>query len=171
MFYRDMFSDHIRIVRGEGVYIYDESGKRYLDASGGSNASIPIGHGVKPVIDAMVEQARKVAFVPMHLFSNEPAEVLADQIAKIAPTGLTTTWFVNSGSEAADNAVAGVAPLGSLIVGAEDDTAGATGGAEQRRHGLGQEVHVAERRYLRRGVGTQTLAQARRVTGIVERQG
>jgi len=105
MFYRDMFSEHIRIVRGEDVYIYDEFGKKYLDASGGANASIPIGHGVKPVIDAMVEQARKVAFVPMHLFSNEPAEILADEIAKIAPSGLTTTWFVNSGSEAADNAV------------------------------------------------------------------
>ena len=105
MFYRDMFSDHPRIVRGEGVYIYDEFGKKYLDASGGANASIPIGHGVKPVIDAMIEQARKVAFVPMHLFSNEPAEILADEIAKIAPKGLTTTWFVNSGSEAADNAV------------------------------------------------------------------
>jgi adenosylmethionine-8-amino-7-oxononanoate aminotransferase len=100
-----MFSEHIRIVRGEGVYIYDEFGKKYLDASGGANASIPIGHGVKPVIDAMVEQARKVAFVPMHLFSNEPAEILADEIAKITPSGLTTTWFVNSGSEAADNAV------------------------------------------------------------------
>jgi len=105
LFYRDMFSEHIRIVRGEGVYIYDEFGKKYLDASGGANASIPIGHGVKPVIDAMVEQARKIAFVPMHLFSNEPAEILADEIAKITPSGLTTTWFVNSGSEAADNAV------------------------------------------------------------------
>ena len=105
MFFRDMFSDHIRIVRGEGVYIYDEFGKKYLDATGGANASIPIGHGVKPVIDAMVEQARKVSFVPMHLFSNEPAELLADEIAKITPSGLSTTWFVNSGSEAADNAV------------------------------------------------------------------
>ena len=82
-----MFSEHIRIVRGEGIYIYDEFGKKYLDASGGSNASIPIGHGVNTVIDAMVEQARKIAFVPMHLFSNEPAEILADEIAKIAPNG------------------------------------------------------------------------------------
>jgi len=105
MFYRDMFSDHTRIVRGEGVYIYDEFGKRYLDATGGANASIPIGHGVKPVLDAMAEQARKVSFVPMHLFSNEPAEMLADEIAKITPEGVKTTWFVNSGSEAADNAV------------------------------------------------------------------
>jgi len=105
MFYRDLFKEPNRIIKGEGVYIYDQSGKRYLDATGGSNASIPIGHGVKEVIDAMLEQAQKISFIPMHLFSNEPAERLADEIAKIAPAGLTTTWFVNSGSEAADNAV------------------------------------------------------------------
>ena len=105
MFYRDLFKEPTRIIKGEGVYIYDQSGKRYLDATGGSNASIPIGHGVKQVIDAMLEQAQKISFIPMHLFSNEPAERLADEIAKIAPPGLTTTWFVNSGSEAADNAV------------------------------------------------------------------
>ena len=100
-----MFSPHTRIVRGEGVYIYDEFGKKYLDATGGANASIPIGHGVKIILDAMLEQARKISFVPMHLFSNEPAEMLADEIAKITPEGLKTTWFVNSGSEAADNAI------------------------------------------------------------------
>jgi adenosylmethionine-8-amino-7-oxononanoate aminotransferase len=104
-FYRDMFAEHVRIVRGEGAYVFDEFGKKYLDASGGSNASVPIGHGVKSVIDAMTEQARKVSFVPMHLFSNEPSEKLADEIAKVTPSDLKTTWFVNSGSEAADNAV------------------------------------------------------------------
>ena len=104
-FYRDFFRSHLKIVRGEGVHVFDEHGKKYLDASGGANASIPIGHGVIPVIDAMIEQARKVSFVPMHLFSNEPAERLCDEIAKIAPSGLTTTWLVNSGSEATDNAV------------------------------------------------------------------
>jgi len=105
MFYRDLFEEHTRIVRGEGVYIYDESGKRYLDTTGGSNASVPIGHGAKPLIEAMLEQAQKVSFVPMHLFSNESAERLSDEIARIAPQGLTTTWFVNSGSEAVENAV------------------------------------------------------------------
>jgi adenosylmethionine-8-amino-7-oxononanoate aminotransferase len=105
MFYRDMFTEHVRIVRGEGAYVFDEFGKKYLDASGGSNASVPIGHGVKSVIDAMTEQARKVSFVPMHLFSNEASEKLADEIAKVTPSDLKTTWFVNSGSEAADNAV------------------------------------------------------------------
>lgn len=88
-----------------GVYVFDESGKKYLDASGGANASIPIGHGVVPVIDAMIDQVRKVSFVPMHLFSNEPAEKVGDEIAKIAPKGLTTTWLVSSGSEATENAV------------------------------------------------------------------
>jgi adenosylmethionine-8-amino-7-oxononanoate aminotransferase len=105
LFYRDLFAKHIKITKGEGVYIYDENGKRYLDATGGANASIPIGHGVKEIADAMTRQANNVSFVPMHLFSNEPAEELAEEIAKITPDGLKTTWFVNSGSEAADNAV------------------------------------------------------------------
>jgi len=105
LFYRDLYKDHIRIVRGEGVYIYDENGKRYIDASGGSNASVPLGHLVEPVIDAMIEQARKITFVPMHLFSNEPAEKLAELISKMTPKGLNYTWFVNSGSEATDNAI------------------------------------------------------------------
>jgi adenosylmethionine-8-amino-7-oxononanoate aminotransferase len=103
MFYRDLFKKHIRIVRGNGVYIYDENGKKYLDASGGSNASITIGHGVEEVIDAMLEQAKKISFVPMHLFSNEPAESLAEQIAEVTPGNFKSTWFVNSGSEAMDN--------------------------------------------------------------------
>ena len=105
MFSRDILRPQVKIVRGEGVYIYDEFGKRYLDASGGSNAAVPIGHGVRAIIDVMAQQASKVSFVPMHLFSNEPAETLADEIAKITPKGLTTTMFVNSGSEATENAV------------------------------------------------------------------
>lgn len=105
LLYRDLFKKHVRIVRGKGVYVFDEYGKKYLDATGGANASIPIGHGVEEVIDAMLEQARKVSFVPMHLFSNQPAERLAEEIARITPEGLNVTWLVNSGSEATDNAV------------------------------------------------------------------
>ena len=73
------------------------------------------------------------------------------------------------GVEAADDAVAGIAPLGGLVVGAEDEFARTTGGAEQGRRGLRQKVEVTERSQLGRGVGAQTLAQADRVTGIVTR--
>ncbi|MBS7627206.1 aminotransferase class III-fold pyridoxal phosphate-dependent enzyme [Candidatus Bathyarchaeota archaeon] len=95
----------VRIVRGEGVYVYDEFGRRYLDASGGSNASVPIGHQAQPVIEAMLEQARKITFVPMHLFSNEPAELLAQELLKVSPPGFGSVSFVNSGSEATEYAV------------------------------------------------------------------
>jgi adenosylmethionine-8-amino-7-oxononanoate aminotransferase len=105
MFYNDLFREHIRIVKGEGVYIFDENGKKYLDATGGSNASVPIGHRVEQIINDILGQTKKVSFVPMHLFSNEPAERLAKEIAKLSPDGLKTTWFVNSGSEATENAV------------------------------------------------------------------
>jgi len=105
LFYRDLLKKQVRIVRGEGVYIYDEYGKEYLDATGGSNASVPIGHAAKTALDALTEQAAKISFIPMYSFSNEPAELLAEEIAKITPEDLKTTWFVNSGSEATDNAV------------------------------------------------------------------
>ncbi len=103
--YRDLKRAYPTIVRGEGIYLYDADGKRYIDGSGGSSAVTSIGHGVKEVADAMAEQARKVALVPMHLFTNEPIQALADLVVKFSPPGLTKVWFVSGGSEATENAV------------------------------------------------------------------
>jgi adenosylmethionine-8-amino-7-oxononanoate aminotransferase len=59
--YRDLQRGFPTIVRGEGIYLWDSAGKRYIDGAAGSSAVTNIGHGVPEVIDAMVEQARKVA--------------------------------------------------------------------------------------------------------------
>ena len=75
--YRDLGRAYPTIVRGEGVYLWDTEGRRYIDGSGGSSAVTSIGHGVQEIADAMAAQARKVAFVPMHLFTSEPLEALA----------------------------------------------------------------------------------------------
>ena len=102
--YRDLGRAYPTIVRGEGVYLWDTEGRRYIDGSGGSSAVTSIGHGVQEIADAMAAQARKVAFVPMHLFTSEPLEALAEAIAKFAPADLNRVWFVSGGSEATENA-------------------------------------------------------------------
>ncbi|MCI0583859.1 MAG: aminotransferase class III-fold pyridoxal phosphate-dependent enzyme, partial [Chloroflexi bacterium] len=102
--YRDLGRAYPTIVRGEGVYLWDAEGRRYIDGSGGSSAVTSIGHGVHEIADAMAAQARKVAFVPMHLFTSEPLEALAEAVAKFAPGDLNRVWFVSGGSEATENA-------------------------------------------------------------------
>src|SRR4051794_21095736 len=104
--YRDLNGAYPTIVRGEGIYLFDAEGNRYIDGSGGSAAVTAIGHGVSEVIEAMTAQAHKLAYAPMHAFSTEPIESFARLIAEeFAPAGLERVWFVSGGSEATENAV------------------------------------------------------------------
>ena len=93
------------VSRAEGIYLYDEQGKRYIDGSGGASCVTCIGHGVQEIIEAAEAQLRKVVFSPSHVFANQPVLELADLVAEMAPGSLNRTWFVNGGSEAVDNAV------------------------------------------------------------------
>ena len=67
-------------VSGEGVYLYDKSGKQYLDGSGGAAVSC-LGHGDRDVIEAIKAQLDKLAFAHTGFLSSEPAEELADMLA------------------------------------------------------------------------------------------
>ena len=87
-----------------GVFIYDSSGKDYLDGSGGA-MTVSIGHGVKEVLDVMRVQAEKVCFTYRAQFSNQPAEDLADALTALAPGDLNHAFFVNSGSEGTELAM------------------------------------------------------------------
>lgn len=89
---------------GKGVYLYDTVGKKYLDAASGA-VTANIGHGVAEVIDAMLEQAKKVSFVYRSQFTSEAAEKLAGKIAELTPGNLNWCFFVNSGSEATETAM------------------------------------------------------------------
>lgn len=93
-----------QISYGSGVYLYDKDGKKYLDGSSGA-VTCSLGHGVKEIIEAMNKQAEKVSFVYRSQFTTEPAEKLAETIAKLAPADLNWTFFVNSGSEATETAM------------------------------------------------------------------
>lgn len=104
VFYRKLDSALPRIVRGEGLYLFDSAGKRYLDACGGAMV-VNAGHGVPEIARALAEQAGKVAYVNGTAFTNEPVEELADFLASRAPQGLDRAYFLSSGSEATEAAL------------------------------------------------------------------
>lgn len=91
-------------VGGEGCYLIDADGKRYLDGSGGAAVSC-LGHGDSAVIDAIKAQLDKVAFAHTGFFTSEPAEELADLLVANAPEGIDRVYLVSGGSEATEAAI------------------------------------------------------------------
>jgi adenosylmethionine-8-amino-7-oxononanoate aminotransferase len=104
LFHRDWRKALPVIDRGEGLYLYDREGKKYLDASGGPGV-INIGHGVKEVIEALVEQARKVCFPYVGHFVSQAQIELARKIVEFSPRGMSRVYFVSGGSEATEIAI------------------------------------------------------------------
>ena len=104
--HRELTRDYPTIVRGDGIYLFDDEGRRYIDGSGGSAAVTSIGHGVAEVITAIAQQAARIAYAPSHAFTTEAVETCARIIIEeFAPEGFGKVWFVSGGSEATDNAV------------------------------------------------------------------
>jgi adenosylmethionine-8-amino-7-oxononanoate aminotransferase len=104
--HRDLNRAYPTLVRGEGIYLFDAEGNRYIDASGGSAAVTAIGHAVQEVVSVIAEQAARLAYAPTHVFTTEAVEECARLIIEeFAPEGFGKVWFVSGGSEAADNAV------------------------------------------------------------------
>ena len=97
--HRTSLADPPLAVRGEGCFLFDAAGKRYLDASGGAAVSC-LGHGHRAVIDAIQRQAGRLAYAHTSFFSNEPMEALADFLVERAPGDLGKVYFVSGGSEA-----------------------------------------------------------------------
>jgi len=91
-------------VRGEGMYIYDDTGRAYLDMSGGAAVSC-LGHGHPDVVRAVQEQAGKLSFAHTAFFTNEPQEELASRLAaRFAEPGVKV-WFTSGGSESNESAL------------------------------------------------------------------
>ena len=90
--------------RAEGIYIWDTSGKRYIDGSSGAMVS-NIGHSNPNVLDAIRTQMDKSTFGYRLHFENEPAEKLAAKVAELSPAGHNKVFFVSGGSEAVESAV------------------------------------------------------------------
>lgn len=91
-------------VRGEGVTLIDQDGRRYLDASGGAAVSC-LGHGHPDVLAAMHAQLDRLAYAHTSFFTTEVAEQLADHLVQRAPAGTTHAYFVSGGSEAMEAAL------------------------------------------------------------------
>jgi len=89
---------------GDGPYIIDTQGKRYLDASGGAAVSC-LGHSHPRVIQAIKDQVDRLAYAHTGFFTTEPAEQLADLLAAAAPGSLDHVYFVSGGSEAMEAAL------------------------------------------------------------------
>ena len=104
VFYRALDREFPMIVRGEGCWLVDDKGRRYLDACGGAYVA-NLGHGVCEIADAVAEQVRKVAYVNGTAFTNEPAEELAAELRTLNPQGLDFAYFLSSGSEAVEAAL------------------------------------------------------------------
>jgi adenosylmethionine-8-amino-7-oxononanoate aminotransferase len=91
------------IVRGEGQYVYDQNGKRYLDGLAGLFVS-QIGHGRTEVAEAGARQASQLAYFPLWSYAHPQAIELADRLAAMAPGDLNRVFFTTSGSEAVESA-------------------------------------------------------------------
>jgi adenosylmethionine-8-amino-7-oxononanoate aminotransferase len=104
VFHRDPRLSYPIAVRGEGAYLYDRDGKRYLDASGGAAVSC-LGHSDPAVIAAIQRQLEKLPFAHTSFFSNEPMEALADALIARAPKSFDKVYFVSGGSEAVEAAL------------------------------------------------------------------
>ena len=88
----------------QGCYIYDKSGKSYLDGSGGAAVSC-LGHGDPDIISAIKSQADQLSFAHTSFFTSEPAEELTELLIKYAPGDLDRVYLVSGGSEATEAAI------------------------------------------------------------------
>ena len=93
------------IDRGEGIWLHRVDGRRILDACSGGASTACLGHGVEPVIEAAAAQARAVAYVYNHHFTNEPQERLARRLIDEVAPEMDRVRFVSGGSEANETAL------------------------------------------------------------------
>ncbi len=92
------------VARGEGVYLYDADGRRYLDASGGAIV-VNLGHGVREVVQAMEDQAARVAYAHPTTFTSLPMETYAEALARVTGLPDARLFPLCSGSEAVETAI------------------------------------------------------------------
>jgi adenosylmethionine-8-amino-7-oxononanoate aminotransferase len=93
-----------RIARGEGSYLFDTNGRRYLDGSGGP-AAFSVGHGNREVNAAISAQLEQIACAYRYLFTSEPLEQLTGLILRNCGSGFAHVVYSMSGSEAVESAL------------------------------------------------------------------
>jgi len=95
---------HIQVARGEGIYLYDEAGNRYIDFTSGIGVT-NTGHCHPKVVQAVQEQAEKLLFGQMNIVISPPAIALAEALNQVTPRSIDSFFFSNSGAEAVEASV------------------------------------------------------------------
>ena len=97
------YQEPVALVRGEGMYVWDDAGNRYLDCFGGV-LTVSVGHANPTVVAAIVDQVRTLEHTST-LYANAPQANLAEKLAEITPGRLKKSFFTCSGTEADDTAI------------------------------------------------------------------
>jgi adenosylmethionine-8-amino-7-oxononanoate aminotransferase len=93
------------VVKGEGAWVEDSTGKRYLDAMSGGSMAATLGHGRRDIIAAAADQAALISYVHNERLTNPVRERLAAELVEVAPPGMTRVRFVTGGAEANEMAI------------------------------------------------------------------
>jgi adenosylmethionine-8-amino-7-oxononanoate aminotransferase len=93
------------VVRGDGVWVVDSAGTRYLDAMSGGSMALTLGHGRRDIVAAACDQAARLAYVSSERLTTPPRERLARELASVAPQGFGRVHFVTGGAEANEAAL------------------------------------------------------------------
>jgi adenosylmethionine-8-amino-7-oxononanoate aminotransferase len=93
------------LVRGEGVWVEDAAGRRYLDAMSGGSMAATLGHGRHDIIGATATQARQLSYVHNERLTNPAREQLAAELVEVAPPGMTRVRFTTGGAESNEMAI------------------------------------------------------------------
>ena len=104
VFHRHLRAEYPVAVAGDGPYLIDGTGRRYLDGSGGAAVSC-LGHNHPAVVEAIRQQLGRLEYAHTSFFTSEPAEALAEDLIAHGPAGLERVYFVSGGSEGVEAAL------------------------------------------------------------------
>ncbi len=104
VFYRKHRGPKPVVSRGEGIYLWDTEGKRYIDGSGGA-VVVNVGHGVREIAEAVGQQAAGVGYAHATMFTSEALEELSDRLAAHLPLPDARLFYLTSGAEAVETAI------------------------------------------------------------------
>ena len=102
--HRTSYPDLATVTSGDGVYLIDKQGNRYLDACGGAAVSC-LGHSNERVKQAIIEQVSQIPYAHTSFFTNEPQEQLAEDLIKHSQGDFSQVYFVSGGSEAIETSL------------------------------------------------------------------
>ena len=104
VFHRHVDRDYPVVTGGEGIYLFDAQGRRYIDGTSGVFVAV-LGQGVDEIASAITAQMRRLAFATTNIFTSEAEQGLARRLIELAPEGFGRVWICTSGSSANDTAI------------------------------------------------------------------